>query len=623
MDVSSLQVPVEVLLNLMCQNTEAGYWVIDFENNRPWWSDSYYNLLGIENKNEVQSLDDFLDYKVHPDDRHLVATSIKNYLYYHALNDKHEVRLKHTNGCYNWYLIASEATYDEENKLQFISGSIINTDAKKKHDQESERLKFIVDVTEEMMGIGTFERNFANGEIFWSKTVYDIFELPHHTPVADIKREDFYGEHDARLVFRAIAELRNEKKSIDIEVRIVTAKNNMIWTRVMAMPVLNEGKHVIAMRGTIQKIEKQKLKENFLIDIRNRIKEQKFFLDETSSMSDVGGWELNLEDHILYWSDQTKKIHEVDDNYQPRFDNAVQFYKESSRTILLEYFNRLIDKGEPFDLELEIITAKEYNIWVRVIGKPVYHLGMIIKARGVIQNIDRQKFRELELNSALKIIDGQNSKLKDFTYIVSHNLHSHAGNLKMITEMVELETDIAVKLEWINLIKNVSTALSETVNNLNGLVSLNTETKARISFTQTFANIANSLTYKLMEEEVEIVTDFSACDGVDYLPAYLESIMLNLTTNAIKYKHPERKALIELRTHIKNNKPCLQVKDNGLGIDLEKYSHRLFKMNQTFHQNSDARGIGLYITKNQVENMGGTIEVESIVNEGTTFTVYF
>jgi signal transduction histidine kinase len=70
-----------------------------------------------------------------------------------------------------------------------------------------------------------------------------------------------------------------------------------------------------------------------------------------------------------------------------------------------------------------------------------------------------------------------------------------------------------------------------------------------------------------------------------------------------------------------DNKTVLSVKDNGLGIDLEKYADRVFKLNEYFHQGYDSKGIGLYLVKTQVESMGGTIMVESTVNEGTEFII--
>jgi signal transduction histidine kinase len=107
------------------------------------------------------------------------------------------------------------------------------------------------------------------------------------------------------------------------------------------------------------------------------------------------------------------------------------------------------------------------------------------------------------------------------------------------------------------------------------------------------------------------------------IPAYLESIMLNLLTNAIKYSDPNKEAKIVFTTEPNDDFVILNVKDNGLGIDLEKHKDSIFGLYKTFHRNKDARGVGLYLTKNQIENMGGKIEVESTLNFGTTFKVYF
>ncbi|RZL06168.1 MAG: ATP-binding protein, partial [Hymenobacter sp.] len=102
-----------------------------------------------------------------------------------------------------------------------------------------------------------------------------------------------------------------------------------------------------------------------------------------------------------------------------------------------------------------------------------------------------------------------------------------------------------------------------------------------------------------------------------------DSILLNLLSNAIKYRSPTRPAFIRLLARQELGAVVLAVQDNGLGIDLVKNQAKLFGMYKTFHDNEDARGVGLFITKNQVEAMAGTISVESNVDVGTTFTVHF
>jgi light-regulated signal transduction histidine kinase (bacteriophytochrome) len=109
---------------------------------------------------------------------------------------------------------------------------------------------------------------------------------------------------------------------------------------------------------------------------------------------------------------------------------------------------------------------------------------------------------------------------------------------------------------------------------------------------------------------------------VKVVPAYLDSILLNLFTNAIKYKSPKRKAFLEINYEINESQTIISFKDNGLGLDLKKNGHKLFGMYKTFHGNEDAKGIGLYITKNQIEAMDGKIEVESKLDCGSTFKIF-
>ena len=102
----------------------------------------------------------------------------------------------------------------------------------------------------------------------------------------------------------------------------------------------------------------------------------------------------------------------------------------------------------------------------------------------------------------------------------------------------------------------------------------------------------------------------------------MDSMVLNFLTNGIKYKSAERDAYVRVQAVVKDGFTELEFADNGIGMDLKRIKHKLFGMYKTFHGNDDARGIGLFITKNQVEAMGGRIDVESEENVGTSFKVY-
>jgi signal transduction histidine kinase len=104
--------------------------------------------------------------------------------------------------------------------------------------------------------------------------------------------------------------------------------------------------------------------------------------------------------------------------------------------------------------------------------------------------------------------------------------------------------------------------------------------------------------------------------------AYLDSVVFNLISNAIKYRKPEAHPIIKIQSGEFQKQNWFSISDNGMGIDLKKYGDRIFGMFKTFHGNRDARGIGLFITRNQIEALGGKIEVDSAPGQGTTFTIY-
>jgi signal transduction histidine kinase len=98
--------------------------------------------------------------------------------------------------------------------------------------------------------------------------------------------------------------------------------------------------------------------------------------------------------------------------------------------------------------------------------------------------------------------------------------------------------------------------------------------------------------------------------------------LYNLISNAIRYRHPDRKSIINIKWKKENNSNYIEISDNGIGIDLARNRNKIFGMYKTFTSNPDSRGIGLFITRNQIEAMRGRITVDSELNKGTTFKIY-
>jgi signal transduction histidine kinase len=215
--------------------------------------------------------------------------------------------------------------------------------------------------------------------------------------------------------------------------------------------------------------------------------------------------------------------------------------------------------------------------------------------------------------------------LEEFTEIVSHNLRSPIGNVLSLLELLSKSTDEKERDELNELItrsgKNILTSLDE----LNEVLKIKQDQqieKQELSFETVYQRVRNMLHSKAVETGAEFHSDFQV--GTIFYPnIYLESILLNLLSNSLKYSDSRRKPQIKVKTYTENENLILSVEDNGLGIDLKRYGHQLFKLRKTFHNHPEGRGVGLFLVKNQIEALGGTISASSKKNEGTTFTIDF
>jgi len=126
---------------------------------------------------------------------------------------------------------------------------------------------------------------------------------------------------------------------------------------------------------------------------------------------------------------------------------------------------------------------------------------------------------------------------------------------------------------------------------------------------------------QLQAAGAKLFVDVAVLPPVPFAEKNLRSIVYNLLSNALKYRHPDRTPHVDVRAHVHAGHTVLEVHDNGLGLDAQ-HLPRLFTMFQRFHDHVEGTGIGLYMVKRMVENAGGRIEVHSQLGAGTTFFVF-
>lgn len=305
--------------------------------------------------------------------------------------------------------------------------------------------------------------------------------------------------------------------------------------------------------------------------------------------------------------------------------------KELSKTFKkkiegFDVFATLAEIGQSNSKNWTYIRKDGSSFPVHLTISPIKESDEIIGYLGVAVDISELKKVELEMKSLLEVSSDQNKRLKNFAHIVSHNLRSHSGNLAMLLDLYQMEQPDAGANEIFSHLITASKNLKDTITHLNEVVLINTSVSENLVPLNLFhsADLAiKNIAAIAQSAEVTINNQIDPSCEVLAISAYLDSIILNFLTNGIKYSSPERDSFINLKTKRTSKHIILTIEDNGLGINLKKNGAKLFGMYKTFHDHSDSRGIGLFITKNQIEALGGKIEVESEVNKGTSFKIYF
>lgn len=304
------------------------------------------------------------------------------------------------------------------------------------------------------------------------------------------------------------------------------------------------------------------------------------------------------------------------------FDN---FHKDDVERVKDIIYTNLAKKVKYFSYEFRFRDKNGKYHWREDSASVRYdqnggYINYIVVSRDIsaLKKADEKVKRLYSLSTRL------NEKLLDFTHIISHNIRSNTSNMSMIIDLIDDTKDEKEKAEYFELLKISNNKLSETIFHLNETIKIRMENesdKVDINVKSFVENALLSMNGIIKNDKITIDIDIPPDIEINTIPSYFDSIILNLLTNAIKYKSPKRKPVITIKGEKINNKLVLTFTDNGLGIDLTKNKNKIFGMYKTFHNNPDATGLGLFMTKNHIEVLGGTISVESEIDVGTTFKI--
>jgi PAS domain S-box-containing protein len=430
-----------------------------------------------------------------------------------------------------------------------------------------------------------------------------------------------YHPDDVDMIVKEVDRALTDKKSFHLKYRILHRSGEWRWIDEVGIGVYADDK-LLMIEGFISDITTQKVAEEKLQVIAN---ENVRVFNNPVNLNAVAGFDGYFKRlspswaNLLGWSEDELMAKPFLEFVHPDDVEATikasQFISEGNNLFTFENRYRCKD------------GAYKWLLW----GSASDVKNKLIYA-SAIDISERKKSEEALLHSkkSLEAVAGklqeQNRQLDEFAHIISHNLRSPVGNINALIGLLDEDSSLNDYKLIFDKLKNVSKNLSETMNELMDTLkvrsNINVE-KIDLRFKEVLDKVVQSLEGDLITAEASVTFDFNQAPSITYSKPYMESIFQNLLSNALKYRSGNRRPTIHFESRAIENAIELRVSDNGLGIDMEKYGDKLFGLHKTFHVHAEARGVGLFLIKTQVEALGGSITAESEVDQGTTFIIRF
>ncbi len=288
------------------------------------------------------------------------------------------------------------------------------------------------------------------------------------------------------------------------------------------------------------------------------------------------------------------------------------------------YYSRAFT-GETFT-EIQFTELPE-PAWFEISFHPIYKDGEVIGTACFSRNISESKKNIHEKEMLIQQLSQNNKDLQQFAYITAHNLRGPIANLLGLTNLLDSYKVRNKELcQILDGVKKASQSFDETIRDLSSILTIKDNpsiVNEKLLFSAGLKKAQDQCARFIEESRAIICADFSGAPEVRFNKSYLESIFLNLLTNALKYRDYSRPLNISVKTEEDCDFVVLTFSDNGTGFDADAQREKVFKLYQRFHVDREGKGLGLFLIKSQLETLGGNILIDSKVNEGARFTVRF
>ncbi|MBC6989415.1 PAS domain-containing protein [Hymenobacter sp. BT491] len=347
-------------------------------------------------------------------------------------------------------------------------------------------------------------------------------------------------------------------------------------------------------------------------------------------------------DHLFGYDTPLREWHNM--------DTLLEHMLPEDHARVMDQYDRSLTSGVLW-LNPRIQLPNGEHRWMEAKGKVFYDAeGKPIRIAGVVTDVTerqqtQQRLQDLteqlaNTNDGLRVANAElalaneqlthtNQELDNFVYTASHDLKQPINNMAGVFEELK-RTATFHDPEAALLVQMFENSLSQIHGTIQGLaevvqVERRNEDSAieNVELLPLTREVMQSMLDQAVATKARFEVNFSAVPVVRFVRLNLQSVLYNLLSNALKYAHSERAPVVRITSELSDEgAPVLVVQDNGLGLDLARYGPDLFQMFRRFHDHVPGSGVGLYLVNRMVRQVGGRIEVQSTLGEGTTFRIY-
>ncbi len=343
-------------------------------------------------------------------------------------------------------------------------------------------------------------------------------------------------------------------------------------------------------------------------------------------IAQMGSWEYHINSEKIHFHARVEEMM-IKTSSEPglTFDEFEKNLHPSDAKTFRANWILFLEKdiAEPGYMRI-ILNGHEREILWRIADKKYIEFDKSGIIPGVFLDITDLRNLEKEKGHLILELTKRNQALSQFNKIISHNLRAPVANIIGILSLLEHispEEDDHKELQ--NELTHLAAGVDGIIKDLNGALSHNieiNEAKSKILFEDIIQSNIDLLSAAIKEVNPTIRLNCKAEYAFGF-PAYLNSIFYNLLANALKYRQPDRPLVIDISTHTDMTDVHIVFKDNGRGLNTTKSDDKIFGLYSRFHKEIEGKGLGLFITKQQIEFMGGNIFAEGKENEGLTIHI--